>query len=131
MESYGKREEIAALDKFIVVGDRVLLKPKSLDNRTKSGLYLPPGVQEKEDIQSGYVVKTGPGYAAAPPSDIEESWKESSQNPRYIPLQAQTGDLAIYLQGQAYDIEYENEKYIIVPHTAILLLIRDGLSIDE
>lgn len=126
-----QKEESVALDKFIIVGDRVLLKPKTLDNRTKSGLFLPPGVREKEDIQSGYVVKTGPGYAAAPPSDIEETWKESSQNPRYIPLQAQTGDLAIYLQSQAYDIEYENEKYIIVPHSAILLLIRDGLTIEE
>ena len=50
------------IDRFIVVGDRVLIRPKSQQDRTKSGLYLPPGVQEKEKIHSGYVLKVGPGY---------------------------------------------------------------------
>jgi co-chaperonin GroES (HSP10) len=122
--------DITTVDKFIIIGDRVLLKPKSMDNKTKSGLYLPPGIQEKESIQSGYVVKTGPGYAAAPPSDIDEPWKEATDSPKYIPLQAKPGDLAIYLQSQSHEIEYENEKYIIVPHSAILLLIRDGLNAE-
>lgn len=118
------------MDKFIVVGDRVLLKPKSLDNQTKSGLFLPPGVQEKEKIQSGYIVKVGPGYAVAPPSDADEPWKPTAEHPQYIPLQAQTGDLAIYIQNQSYEIEYKDEKFVIVPQSAILLLIRDGLT-DE
>jgi co-chaperonin GroES (HSP10) len=38
------------LNKFIVIGDRVLIQPKTPDQRTKSGLYLPPGVQEKEKL---------------------------------------------------------------------------------
>ena len=50
------------LRKIIVVGDRVLIKPKKMSDRTDSGLYLPPGVQEKEKVQSGYVMKAGPGY---------------------------------------------------------------------
>ena len=49
------------LSKFILVGDRVLIKPKNQMDRTKSGLYLPPGVQEKEKIHSGYVLRVGPG----------------------------------------------------------------------
>ena len=40
------------LKKVIIVGDRVLIKPKKYSDKTKSGLYLPPGVQEKEKIQS-------------------------------------------------------------------------------
>lgn len=40
-------------------------------------------------------------------------------------MQAVEGDLAIYLKKQAYEIEFENETYLIVPHAAILLLIRD------
>jgi chaperonin GroES len=112
-------------DRFIVVGDRVLLKPKSLDEQTRSGLYLPAGIQEKEKVQSGYVIKTGPGYAVAPPETADEPWKERSANPKYIPLQAEIGDLAIYVQNFGYEIEYEGEKYIIVPHSAILMLIRN------
>ena len=42
--------EESDLEKFIVVGDRVLIKPKSPQEKTKSGLYLPPGVQENEKI---------------------------------------------------------------------------------
>ena len=51
-----------SLDKINVVGDRVLVKPRKESERTDSGLYLPPGVREKEKIQYGYVVKIGPGY---------------------------------------------------------------------
>ena len=50
------------LKRLIVVGDRVLIKPKDPTDRTSSGLYLPPTVQEKEQVQSGYVIKVGPGY---------------------------------------------------------------------
>jgi co-chaperonin GroES (HSP10) len=50
------------LKKLIVVGDRVLIMPSKQTDKTASGLYLPPGVQEKEKIQSGYVIKVGPGY---------------------------------------------------------------------
>jgi len=40
-------------------------------------------------------------------------------------MQAGEGDLAIFLKSRAHEIEFENEKFLIVPHAAILLLIRD------
>lgn len=118
------------MERFVVVGDRLLLKPKSFAEKTTAGLYLPPGVHEKEKIQSGYVVRTGPGYAVAPSPDADEPWKESSRSVQYIPLQAKEGDLAIYLQSQAHEIEFEQEKYVIVPQSAVLLLIRDDIMDD-
>ena len=112
------------LDKFIVVGDRVLVKPQEENNKTSTGLYLPAGVKEKEKVQSGYVIKVGPGYATA--AQIEdEPWKENNESVKYIPLQAKKGDLAIFLKKEAFEIEFEREKYLIVPQSAILLLIRD------
>ncbi len=113
------------LEKFVVIGDRVLIKPKSPQEKTKSGLYLPPGVQEKEKIQSGYVLKVGPGYPIPAIQDIDEPWKDKSDDVKYVPLQPKAGDLAVYLQGNSYEIEFKNERYVIVPHSAILLLIRD------
>ncbi len=113
------------LEKFIMVGDRVLIKPKSPQDKTKSGLYLPPGVQEKEKIQSGYVVKVGPGYPIPAVNDVDEPWKDKSDEVKYVPLQPKEGDLAIYLQTSSFEIEFKKEKYIIVPHSAILMLIRD------
>ena len=53
------------IQKFIVVGVRVLIPPQEDAHKTKSGFYLPAGVAEKERIQSGYVIKVGPGYATS------------------------------------------------------------------
>lgn len=117
--------ENADLKKFIVVGDRVLIKPKSPQERTNTGLFLPPGVHEQEKIQSGYVLKVGPGYPIPAISESDEPWKNKSDEVRYVPLQPKEGDLAVYLQNSAYEIEFNREKYVIVPHSAILLLIRD------
>ncbi len=114
------------LAKFIVVGDRLLIRPEEDSNKTSTGLFLPPGVTEKEKIQSGYIIKAGPGYPMASPVD-EEPWKESKEPVKYIPLQAKEGDLAIFLRKEAFEIEFEKEKYLIVPQSAILLLIRDDV----
>lgn len=116
--------DIKNLQKFIVVGDRVLIRPQEDTNKTSGGLYLPAGVAEREKIQSGYVIKVGPGYATATQSD-DEPWKESAEPVRYIPLQAKEGDLAIFLRKEAFEIEFEKEKFLIVPNSAILLLIRN------
>lgn len=111
------------LKKLIVVGDRVLIKPNSPADRTASGLYLPPTVQEKEEIQSGYVVKVGPGYPI-PAVTEDEPWKQTEERIKYMPLQAQEGDLAIYLQRNAIEVIYQDEKYVILPQASILMLER-------
>ena len=76
---------IKNLQKFIVVGDRVLIRPLEDANKTGSGLYLPAGVSEKEKIQSGYIIKVGPGYATSTQAD-DEPWKEKTDAVKYIPL---------------------------------------------
>lgn len=110
--------------KLIVIGDRVLIRPAKPDERTESGLYLPPGVQEKEKVQQGYVIKTGPGYAIPMPVE-DEPWKNEEDQVKYIPLQAREGDLAIFLVSGATEVMYENEKYFIVPQSAVLMLERE------
>ena len=118
------------IQKFVVVGDRVLIKPEEDSNKTSTGLFLPPGVSEKERIQSGYIIKSGPGYPVA--SNIEdEPWKESKEPVKYIPLQAKEGDLAIFLRKEAFEIEFEKEKFLIVPQSSILLLIRNDFGLSD
>lgn len=109
---------------LIVIGDRVLIRPSKPNEKTESGLYLPPGVQEKEKVQQGYVIKTGPGYAIPMPVD-EEPWKADQDPVRYVPLQAKEGDLAIFLLSGATEVMHGGEKYFIVPQGAILMLERD------
>ena len=112
------------LAKFIMVGDHVLVKPKNPSGKTKSGLFLPPTVQENEQVQSGYIVKVGPGYPIPAVSE-EDQWKPKAEDVKYLPLQTHIGDLAIYLSKNGYEIEFNNEKYIILPYSAILMIIRD------
>ena len=111
---------------LIVVGDRVLIRPKEQNNKTDSGLYLPPGVKEKENIQSGFIVKVGPGYPLPLPADEDDLWKGKKDTVKYMPLQAEVGDLAIYLQKGAVEIIYERDKYFIVPQASILMLERES-----
>jgi co-chaperonin GroES (HSP10) len=112
------------LSKLIVIGDRILIKPKTPQSKTKSGLLLPPGVNEHEKVQIGFVVKVGPGYPIPAVSE-DEPWRNSSDEPKYVPLQPKEGDQAVYLQNSAIEIEFNKEKYVIVSNSAILLLLRD------
>ena len=113
------------IDKFIMIGDKVLIKPKNPQSQTKSGLYLPPTVQQ-EKIQSGYIIKVGPGFPLPSQKEEHEVWeKKEDEAVHYLPLQAHEGDLAVYLQNAAYEIKFNDEKFLIVPHSAILMLLRD------
>jgi len=113
------------ISKFVMVGDRVLVKPRKGNEKTKGGLLLPPGVEEKRQVQWGYVIKSGPGYPIPNTTENDEPWKDKVEETRYISLQAKEGDLAIYIQDNGIEIEFNKEKYLILPHSAILMLIRD------
>jgi len=110
--------------KLIVIGDRVLIRPSKPNEKTESGLYLPPGVQEKEKVQQGIIIKTGPGFVIPLPVE-EEIWKSDEEKVKYVPLQAKDGDLAIFLLSGATEVVYEGFKYYIVPQSAILMLERE------
>lgn len=111
---------------LIVVGDRVLILPDEGEDRTGTGLYLPQGVRENENVQSGTVVKTGPGYPIPDPSALEiEPWETAKLENKYFSLQAREGDHCIFLRSAGVEIESEGIKYIVVPHSAILVLLRN------
>lgn len=122
-----KIPKMKAKKNLIAVGDKVLIDPDDRTDRTTSGLYLPPTVREKEKVIGGFVVKTGPGYAIHDPSS-DESWSTERRELKYIPLQAVEGDYAIFLKESAIEIEFEGKKYLIVPHSAILALVRTELE---
>lgn len=113
---------------MIVIGDRILLQLDEAGDKTKSGLYLPPSVREKEKVAMGKVVKVGPGYPIPNPNYTEdEPWSSQKDPMRYIPLQAKEGDYAIFLREQAIEVEFEETKYLIVPQSAVMMLVRDEL----
>ena len=113
---------------LILVGDRVLIDPDAADKTTRSGLYLPPTVGAKEKVHSGKVIQVGPGYLTADPEFSEsEPWKNDTRAVRYLPLQAEPGDLAFFLKTESMTLEIDDKTYLVVPHAAIIALIRGDL----
>ncbi|MEM1096173.1 MAG: co-chaperone GroES family protein [Bacteroidota bacterium] len=113
------------MDNLIIVGDRVLIAPDDGEQQTKAGLYLPASVAESERVQHGRVVKAGPGYVVPNPEYSEgETWKQTTSVTRYLPLQAEPGDLAYFMRKEAITVTYREAKYLIIPHSAILFLVR-------
>ena len=111
---------------LIVVGDRLLIQLDEEEQRTEVGLYLPASVQSKEDVQGGRVVQVGQGVPMVDPSSIVEApWKSKEVGLRYIPVQAQEGDYALFLKKAAVEIRFEGQEFLIVPQSAVLILVRE------
>ena len=114
---------------LIVVGDRILIRQEELEERTDVGLYLPQTVVEKEEVQGGRVVETGPGIPLPEVRDEDEPWRATESQPRYVPMQVEGGDYALFLKKAAMEIKFDGDKYLIVSHSSILVLMRDKRSI--
>ena len=117
---------------LIVVGDRVLIEPEEGEGRSKVGLYLPASAVDKQSVQGGRVLATGPGTPIGAPTELdEEPWKIGSGEARYLPVQAQVGDFAIFFRKAAVEISFEGNNYLVVPQAAILTLVREADPIQK
>lgn len=113
------------MDEIIIIGDRVLIEPEGGEKQTKSGLYLPATVVDRERVSIGTIVRVGPGYIMPNPEySDDEPWKPSHNAVRYLPLQAQIGDMAFFLRKEMIEVTFREKDYVIVPHSAILALVR-------
>ena len=121
------------LKKLVVVGDRVLVSPQEGEERTKVGLYLPPTAVDHQAVQGGRILATGPGNPISAPTEIDdEPWKIGGKaDGRYVPMQAQIGDFALFFRKAAVEITFEGKRYLVVPQAAILVLVRPKDILDE
>jgi len=66
---------------------------------------------------------------------MDEHWGEgevrSEPQPRFMPLQAQEGDYALFLHKAAVEITFEKKSYLIVPNSAVLVLMREGFDSEH
>ena len=122
------------MEEIIIVGDRVLIRPDDGERQTQTGLYLPATVVDQDNVNIGQVVRVGPGYVIPNPEYTDsESWAPSKNVVRYLPLQAQPGDTAFFLRKEMIQITFRDENFVIVPHSAILALVRPSTDdiLDE
>ena len=112
---------------LIVNGDRILVAPEKGESLNKAGLYLPATAVDAKQVHSGRVVEIGPGHLLAQMDKNSESWKNETDEPKYVPLQAKVGDIALYLKEQAIEIAFEGKNFVIVPNSSLLALVRHSL----
>jgi len=118
---------------LIVVGDRLLIRPEEGEERTNAGLYLPQNAVAARQARGGWVISVGPGVPVLHPMDMmDDHWNNgegsSDPPPRFMPLQAQEGDYALFLHKAAVEITFEKKNYLIVPNSAVLVLMREGFD---
>ena len=89
------------------LGDKVVVKPAKVEEKTESGIILPGSAQEKP--HQGTVVAVGPGA------------RDDKGN--HIPLDVKEGDRVIYGKFGGVDLKYDNEEYVVLAEKDILVVL--------
>lgn len=89
------------------LGDRVVIKPKKAEEKTKSGIVLPATASKDRPIM-GEVVAVGVG-------------KLSDKGDR-VPLEVKVGDSVIYSEYAGTQFKLEDQEYLILREEDILAI---------
>ena len=90
------------------LGNRVLIKMKEGEEKTKSGIILSGSAQEKPQIAE--VIEVGPG-------DVLKDSGERSK------MEVKKGDNIIISEYAGTKVKYEGQEYIIVKQDDILAIV--------
>jgi chaperonin GroES len=88
------------------LGDHVLVKPLSKEEKTRGGIILPDTAKEKP--QAGEVIAVGPGRIL--------------DNGTRVQPEVKTGDKVIYAKYGGMEIKLEDDEYLILRETDILAI---------
>jgi chaperonin GroES len=88
------------------LGDHVLVKPLSKEEKTQGGIILPDTAKEKP--QAGEVIAVGPGRLL--------------ENGTRVQPEVKTGDKVIYAKYGGTEIKLEADEYLILRETDILAI---------
>lgn len=88
------------------LGDHVLVKPLSKEEKTQGGIILPDTAKEKP--QAGEVIAVGPGRLL--------------ENGTRIKPEVKAGDKVIYAKYGGTEIKLQADEYLILRETDILAI---------
>ena len=95
------------------------------------GLYLPATAVESRQVQGGKIIATGPGTPMSEPASMDdEPWKIRLPDVKYLPMQANVGDYALFFRKAAVELTFEGKTYLVVPQAAILVLVRREVATE-
>lgn len=96
--------------KIIPLGDRILVKPFTKeDKKTKSGIIIPETVS-KEKPEQGKVIAVGAG--------------RTNDDGKAIPVKVKVGDMVIFSKYGPDEIKIDEEEYFILSESNILAIIK-------
>lgn len=90
------------------LGDRVLVRPISKEEKTESGIII-PDTATKEKPEEGEVLVVGPGK-------LDEDGKR-------MPMEVEKGQTVMFTKYGPNELEIEGETYLIVRESDILAVI--------
>ena len=89
------------------LGDRVIVKPKAPEEKTKGGIILPDTAQEKP--MEGEIVAVGAGKIA--------------DDGKKIIMELKVGDKVLYGKYSGSEIKVDDQEYLIMRETDIYAII--------
>jgi len=93
---------------LVPLGDRIIVRPKTHEEKTVSGIILPDSAKEKP--QEGEVLAVGEGKIA--------------DDGKRLPMHVKVGDKVIYGKYSGTEIKVNNEEYLIVSEKDILAIVK-------
>lgn len=90
------------------LGDRLLVKPKPSEEKTKSGIVLPDSAKEKP--QEGEVIAVGEGAK-------DEKGKK-------IPMEVKVGDVVLYSKYSGTEVKIDGEEHLIIKESDVLAIVK-------
>lgn len=89
------------------LGDRVLVKPATKEEKTKGGIVIPDTAKEKP--QEGEVIAVGSGKLL--------------DNGERVPLEVKVGDKVIYSKFAGTEIKLDDEEHLLLSERDILAIV--------
>jgi chaperonin GroES len=89
------------------LGDRLLVKPKPSEEKTKSGIVLPDSAKEKP--QEGEVIATGPGI--------------KDEKGKVTPMEVKKGDVVLYSKYSGTEVKIDGDEHLIIKESDVLAIV--------
>ena len=90
------------------LGDRVIVKAKTQDEKTASGIILPDSAKEKP--QEGTILAVGEG--------------KFTDDGKRLPMHVKVGDKVIYGKYSGTEVKIDGEEYLILSEKDILAIVK-------